>query len=297
MAEHTVVSDADGGRTDPPALPRDLLPVLLLTAIYWMAGRELYIGWTMIDSYYTHGFLVPLVSAFFVWRDRKAIFAAPRRPSVWGYPWVAAASLMLLFGDFLGFAVIGQLSMIPMITGTLLLTQGVERTRRMWFPIAYLIFMIPIPASMTQSIALRLKLLATECAVLLARGFTLPMIREGSFVYFGNDHLLVGEVCGGLRSLISLLALGALVAYISKARAWAQWLLLFMSGPIAILSNVLRIFLLCVVGYFYGSKVAAGTVHDVSGIMIFVVAFVLFFSLEGLLRRVAPRAESPEEGS
>jgi len=61
-----------------------------------------------------------------------------------------------------------------------------------------------------------------------------------------------------------------------------------LSGPIAIVSNVFRIFLLCLVGYFWGSEVAAGRFHDVSGYLIFVVAFILFFGLEALLRRWAP---------
>jgi len=56
--------------------------------------------------------------------------------------------------------------------------------------------------------------------------------------------------------------------------------------------NVIRIFLLCIVGYFWGSSVAAGAVHDVSGILIFVVAFLLFFALETQLRRRAPSASS-----
>jgi exosortase len=117
-------------------------------------------------------------------------------------------------------------------------------------------------------------------------------------VHFGEDFLLVGEVCGGLRSLIALLALGALMAYISKTH-WIARLLLFVAiAPIvAILTNVLRIFSLCVVGYFYGSEVAAGTFHDVSGILIFVVAFVLFLSLEGLLRKLLPAREPKEAAS
>ena len=147
--------------------------------------------------------------------------------------------------------------------------------------------MVPIPASLTQSVALQLKLFAAQCSVTLANLLTLPMVREGSFIYFGDDHLLIGDVCGGLRSLIALLAFGSLMAYISKTKTWARILVLIMAGPIAVLANVFRIFLLCVVGYFWGSNVAAGTVHDVSGYLIFVVAFILFLALENVLRKWA----------
>jgi len=129
---------------------------------------------------------------------------------------------------------------------------------------------------------------------------TPPLVQQGSYVHWttgeGTDHLLVGEICGGLRSLIALLAFGALMAYISKTRNWARMIILLCSAPIAIIANVFRIFLLCVVGYYYGSHVAAGTFHDVSGYLIFVVAFILFFTLERQLRRFAPaRTEKKEE--
>ncbi|MEA3365961.1 MAG: archaeosortase/exosortase family protein, partial [Candidatus Hydrogenedentes bacterium] len=72
-------------------------------------------------------------------------------------------------------------------------------------------------------------------------------------------------------------------------------LLFFPIAPIiAVLTNILRIFGLCVVGYFYGSEVAAGTFHDVSGILIFMVAFICFFSLEGVLRKAVPAKDVKE---
>ncbi|HOF39585.1 MAG TPA: exosortase/archaeosortase family protein [Candidatus Hydrogenedentes bacterium] len=272
---------------------KDLVVVALLAATYRNVAHELRAGWTLVDSYYSHGFLIPFISLFFVWRERKSLASLPRNPSAWGYPWLAAAATMLFVGDFLGFGVLTHMSLLPMITGVLLLTHGVDRTRTIWFPIAFLFFMIPIPASITQSLALRLKLIATESAVQLANLFTLPMVREGSYVHFGDDFLLVGEVCGGLRSMIALLALGALMAYISKTRWLARMFLFLIAAPlVAILTNILRIFSLCVVGYFYGSTVAAGTFHDVSGILIFLTAFICFFTLEGLLRKTLPAREN-----
>lgn len=269
----------------------------LLVALYWRAARELYTNWTIADSYYSHGFLVPPISAFLIWRERGRLVALPRSSSTFGYAWIAGATFLVLGGDFLGFRVFGHLSIIPMLVGLSLLFQGAPRTRHIWFSLAFLLFMVPIPPSLTQSFALRLKLLAAECSVRLAKLVTLPMIREGSTIYFKDDQLLIGDVCGGLRSLIALLALGAVMAYLSRTKVWARVLVLVMAGPIAVLSNVIRIFLLCVVGYFYGSEVAGGTVHDVSGYMIFVVAFALFLGLESLLRRLSGTAPSGDEGA
>jgi len=280
-----------------PAVVGAVLIALLLALMYWRSSRLMYGNWTLIDSYYSHGFLILPISLFLAWRKRREILKTPVAPTFWGYPFVLGAVALLLAGDFFGFSVFGQLSIVPMLVGLCLVLLGKGHFKILWFPLAFLLFMIPIPASMTQSIALNLKLFATECAVLAAQALTLPIIREGSFVHFGNDHLLIGEVCGGLRSLIALFAIGALMAYFSKSRLWARFLILVCSGPIAVIANVFRILTLCVVGYFWGSRVAAGTFHDVSGLFIFAVAFFLFFCLEALVRRLAPASPSTDSAS
>ena len=289
-----------------PAMLRRLLlagiPLLVLfVLLYWRSMRELYGNWKSADSYYTHGFLIPLISLYFVWKDRRALARLPLAPSPAGLAWILASSFMLLAGDFLGFRVIAQSSMLPMIVGLCLLLFGSAWTRRLWFPILFLAFMIPIPPSLTQNLALRLKLTAAHSAVALANLLTLPMIQDGSWVHFGNDRLLVGDICGGLRSLIALLALGAVFAYISSVRTWARVLILALSAPIAIAANIVRIFFLCVVGYVWGSEVAGGKVHDYSGILIFAVAILMFSAVDLPLRRIAPRRlendESPPDVS
>lgn len=260
------------------------LALVLLIVMYRRTAYDLYINWTMADSYYTHGFLVPLISLYFAWQKREQLLATPVSPSAVGLLWIGLASALFVIGQFLGFRVFSQLSIVPMLTGLIIATAGTRWARILWFPQAFLLFMVPIPPSMTQNIALQLKLFAAHCAVLLANLLTLPMVREGSYVYFGTDRLLVGDICGGLRSLISLLALGAIAAYLNPGRVWARVLILLLSGPIAIAANLVRIFFLCVVGYFYGSEVAAGKVHDYSGVLIFAVAIGLFCMIDIPLR-------------
>ncbi len=256
--------------------------------LYARAAFEMYDNWTMVDTYYAHGFFIPCISIFLIWRNRDALREAVSAPSAWGLVWIGGAAAMLLLGDFLGFRVAGHLSLLPMLAGLSLLWLGGACTRKLWFPIAYLGFMVPLPGSIVQSISFELKLFAAKAAVGLANILTLPIVQSGSSIHFGHDSLLVGDVCGGLRSLVALLALGALVAHMSELKPWGKFVILALAGPIAVASNVLRIFALCVVGYFYGSETAAGWVHDISGIGIFVVAVMLFLSVLSLLNRVAP---------
>lgn len=284
-----------GGGLRPWFEWKHLLVVAILAVLYRQSGREIYQIWVMADSYYSHGFLVPLLSLGIAWTRRNELRNAPRDVSAAGFVWLVGGLFLMLLGDFLGFRVFAHVSIVPILAGLIMLLYGKTAARLLWFPLFFLLFMVPIPPSLTQSVTLHLKLIAAELAVRLARLMTLPMVREGSYIHFGQDKLLIGEVCGGLRSLISLLAVGALATYFSRTRPWARAVLLGMTVPIAIVANVVRIFLLCVVGYFWGSDFAAGRFHDISGIVIFVTAFALFFALEAYLRRVAPQAE-PEEG-
>ncbi len=272
-----------------------VLPVAaLLLLLYWVPMVQMVNIWELPDSYYSHGYLIPPVAAFLIWRKRPLLAGIPLRHSMWGYPCIVLASFFLILGDFFGFAVFGHFSLPLMLAGVAWTLLGTAWMAHLWFPLAFLYFMTPVPPSITQSVSLDLKLLATDGAVSLARLLTLPMVHDGSFVHFGSDHLLIGNVCGGLRSLIAMLALGVLMAYFSQCRLWARFAILLIAGPIAIASNVFRIFFLCVVAYFWGSPAATGLVHDVSGFVMFGLAFMLFFGLESILRRLAPQP-APKE--
>ncbi|MFA6241052.1 MAG: exosortase/archaeosortase family protein [Candidatus Hydrogenedentales bacterium] len=282
------VSASPQARANWYALGFWLVSLFLLFLIF----REYYANWldnvSRKNSYYSHAFLVPFVSLFFVWRMREDLAQIPKKTSNWGYVVLVFACLMVLGGDLLGIRMLGEAAVIPLTAGMTLIFLGARQLRRIWFPLAFLLFMIPLPESMTTSITFHVKMLATDGAVLVARACLLPMIRDGSYVRLGDDYLLVGDVCGGLRSLISLLAFGAIVSYISDTNRLARVFILLASVPVAILSNMVRIFLLCVVAHFWGSGVASGWVHDVSGLLIYAVALALLFGLDRLLHRIFP---------
>ncbi len=265
--------------------------VVLILVLFHTSFRELVQTWQHEDSLYSHAMLIPPISLFFVWMNRKSLLSMPVAPSLFGYPVLFAGCAFLLLGDFLGFMTFVHLALLPVLTGLCLLFLGREITKTAWFSLAFLFFMMPMPYALTSGISFKSKMLATESAVAMGKMLTLHIVQDGSFVYLGadGDRLLVGDVCGGMRSLVALLAFGALMAYISKTRLWARFLILLISPAIAILANVSRIFFLCVVGYVWGSEAATGLIHDVSGIGIFAVAFVLLFSVEAALRRFAPQ--------
>ena len=298
MAITTPGNTIDRTKASNWILPCFWLAVLvLLVLIFRQAANEMYGNISRKNSYYSHAFIVPFVSLFFVWRDRKALALLPKNPTLWGYPILALACIMVLLSDVLGFRIIAQAAIIPLLTGLILIFLGPRHLFRMWFPVLFLLFMIPLPESLTTSITFRIKMLATEGAVELAQAVYLPMIHDGSYIHFGNDMLLVGDVCGGMRSLIAFLALGAIMSYISETRPWGRITILLVSAPVAVIANLVRIFFLCVIGYFWGSRMASGWVHDVSGIFIYVIALALLIGLEKVLQKLAPARHRAEEGT
>lgn len=284
-----------------PALWVGMVALLsgLVTAAFWHSFKDIYYGSVMPESLYSHALFIPVISLFFVWRKRAALAAAPLVPApLLGYPVLFGGCLLLLLGDFLGFMTLVHLALLPTLWGLCYLFLGRVATGALWFPLAFLFFMPPMPYSLVSVISFKSKMLATESAVALGQLLTMNLVQDGSFVYLGSsDRLLVGDVCGGMRSLIALLAFGALMAYISRTRWWARIIILVISPVVAILANVGRIFFLCVVGYFWGSEAATGIVHDVSGIGIFAVAFVLLFSAESVLRKLGPVREPEKDPS
>lgn len=273
--------------------------VLLVTAAYFHSFVDIYYGSTAPESLYSHALFVPVICGYFIWRQRAEFSKAPLAPSpLLGYPLLLVGCFLLVLGDFLGFMTVVHFSLLPVVWGLCLLMLGSQATRTIWFPLAFLFFMLPLPYSLVSVVSFKSKMLATESAVHLGQLLTLNFVQDGSYVFLGTtDRLMVGDVCGGMRSLIALLAFGALMAYISKTRGWARVIILLISPVVAIAANVARIFFLCVIGYFFGSEWATGYVHDASGIGIFAFAFVLLFGVEALLRKVAPAPESKESKS
>jgi len=236
------------------------------------------------ESYYTHGPLVPLVSlliAVLLIRHTR-VPARPNRRAGWA---VLAFSLLLHLASCLArvnfascFALIGVLA------GLVLLLWGAAALRRLWFPLAFLAFMVPLPEVSIAQLNFRLKMIAADWGVGLANAAGVIAEHSGNCVFLpGDKNLIIGNICNGLRTLISLLAFGALYAYVCRLRGLWRIGLFLMSVPVAVVSNSVRIVSLIVVADVWTVEAATAWFHDASGLMIFVLAFGLMFGLERLV--------------
>lgn len=227
------------------------------------------------ESNYTHGFLIPIVSLFLVWKMKDELKEIPITSSSKGLILLYGGLLLHVIGRCFRIDFISGFSLIIVIFGLCLYLLGKEITRKLIFPISFLVFMVPLPDVFTIELTFYLKMLATYWSTVIINLMGIPAVMEGARIILPNDILEIGEPCSGIRSLIALLALGALFAYYLPISFLRKIILFLSTIPIAILSNIGRVVFLALVTYVYGQKAAVEEpAHTISGLLIFVLALV-----------------------
>lgn len=239
------------------------------------------------DSNYSHGFLVPLIAGYVIWSKRDELGGLEVRRNWAGLAILAAGMLLFVFGNAGVEYFVIAVSMVTALFGLTLYLLGWEVIRRTWFAFFILLFMIPIPGVIYYSLAFPMQLLASKVSVAFMQGLGMTVMRQGNVIQLPDQALEVAEACSGMRSLIALMAMGAIYGYLSQPRFWAKMLLFALTVPIAVASNVVRVFLTATVAYVGGVDPTAEPQHTILGLSVFVVAFVLLTSAAVLLRRIA----------
>lgn len=253
------------------------------------------------DSYYTHGPIVAVVSLLIAWlihrRVRRPVRCTPGSRTV-GWTLLGLSLLAQLFAARAGVMFVSGFALIGVIGGLILLWGGWPLARAYWLPVIVLVFMVPLPMDTIAKLNFQLKFIATEMAVWLTNNvMAIPANMDGAYVYLpsGPDGqpktLVVENICGGLRSMISLIFFAALFAVVCRVKGVWRWLMLVLAVPVAIASNVIRITSLNVVAYHFGVAAAGeeGDFHGWSGLLVFIVALGMLFGVEQLILWVGRR--------
>jgi len=264
---------------------------VLLGALYGGILVRMGVQW-YDDPDYSHGFLIPFMSGYFVWERREKLRALSPVPSVWGIGLLGLGLLMLVIGSLGAELYLQRSSLIVVLAGLVLLLRGRESLRVLAFPIAFLFFMIPLPAIVVNTVAFPLQLFAAQTATFCLYNFGIPVLREGNVILLAGTTLEVAEACSGIRSLQALLALGTVYGYFSQRVMWKRWMLVLLSIPIAIVANAFRVTGTGVLANYWGVEAAEGFYHTFQGWLIFVIAFVLLLGAGAVLSRIGNRGGS-----
>ncbi len=264
---------------------------MLLGALYGAILVRMGVQW-YDDPDYSHGFLIPFMSGYFVWERREKLRALSHIPNVWGIGLLGLGLLMLVIGSLGAELYLQRSSLIVVLAGLVLLLRGRESLRVLAFPIAFLFFMIPLPAIVVNTVAFPLQLFAAQTATFCLYNFGIPVLREGNVILLAGTTLEVAEACSGIRSLQALLALGTVYGYFSQRVMWKRWVLVLLSIPIAIVANAFRVTGTGVMANYWGVEAAEGFYHTFQGWLIFVVAFVLLLGAGAVLSSIGSRGGS-----
>lgn len=271
--------------------------IVLLTFVFvWFFQdtlSELVADWSSNDNY-SHGFLIPFISAYMVWQKREALAEISQKTNFWGLGIVAFGVFLHLVGNVGAELFTMRFSLVVMVAGLVAYLFGFRVLREVAVPVAYLIFMIPLPAIIWNKIAFPLQLFAAKLTAEVVRLFGVSILREGNILHLANTSLEVVDACSGLRSLTSLLALSAAFAYISPLRNWSKWVLFSSAIPIAVFVNIVRLSATAIMAHYIGEEAAQGFLHDMSGMLVFGLAFILVFAFSVVLSNAENRIYSDD---
>lgn len=240
----------------------------------------------------THGPIILGTGLWLLLRETPSALAAgtqPGRPALF-VPWLVVALLGWLFACITGIA--------WMLTGTTYLALlaigysyvGAATLRRLWFPLFYLLFLVPPPYSVLLATTRALKLWISSTAVDLLAPLGYNVAFSGTMLYIDQYELLVAAACSGMNSLVSLLAIGLFYIYLRHRADWRYaGLLALMVIPIAVIANLLRVIILLLVTHYLGNEAAQGLLHEAAGMLMFFIALGLLFGVDLLLEPLARR--------
>jgi exosortase len=256
-----------------------LAGIALLTLLYWPILRWLGQSW-LSNSYYSHGFLIPLVSGFFVWTKRDEL--KRREPAIIGAFVLTLGAFIYIMGFVWAMRFLSALSLLIVLSGLSLSFYGTRATRAMIFPLCFLIFMIPMP--FIQEIGFNLQTISVHSSAWLLRVFGLPVTTVGPDIHLSDTVFTIGLPCSGINTLIALLALAAVYTYVLVGPIYKRVILFVIAFPMAIAANILRISSLILVANYRGVEAATGFFHDISSPLFFIVAFLCLIMLGRILR-------------
>ena len=258
----------------------------LILMLYASVIKGLMVQW-WTDADYGYGFFVPLFSGYILWHERERWTKTEIKPSNFGLVAMLGAVGLLLLGSLGAELFTSRFSLLVLLSGMILFLAGWKMLSAVFFPLGYLMWMIPIPAVIYNQITFPLQLIASRLASAGLELAHVPVLRDGNILTMSNYSLEVVEACSGIRSLMTLMALAVAYGYLVSPQRWVRYMLAAFMLPIAIVTNAIRVMGAGMLAHRFGPAAAEGFLHEFSGWAIFLVALVLMFGSHWILRHIS----------
>jgi exosortase len=249
-------------------------------------------SWAYKSEYFTHIVLIPFVSAYLLFVDRKKIFDGIGYAAAPGLAIIGAAAVFYIAARMFGvslnkhdYLALLAFPAIVFVVGAFILVYGMKAFREAMFPLFFLVFMIPVPTALLDSLIRFLQVGSTEFTALLFSLSGAPILREGFVFHLPGVSIEVAPQCSGIRSSMALVITCVLAGHMFLKTTWKKVVLVLAAIPITMFKNGIRITSLSLIGSYIDRRVLDSSLHRDGGIVFFVLALLLMAPILFLLRR------------
>ena len=261
-----------------------LLVATLGAGVFFSDGIDALLhAWSLPE--YSHGPIIPILSAFLFLRQLKDY---PADPGPKRHRWVGVTVIVVA----LMFAALGKLSNISDIVayatilwvgGILLISFGWETGKHFWPPVLHLVYMLPLPGVLYYKMSTWLQFISSELGVWFLGLLSVPVFLDGNIIDLGVYKLHVAEACSGLRYLFPILSFSYIFAVLYKGPMWHKAVLLISAAPITVFMNSVRIAIAGVIVQYWGLDWLEGFTHFFEGWVIFIACILILFALARIM--------------
>lgn len=264
-----------------------------IAAVFAPSVLQLASVWSSVE-YYSHGFLVPVASGLVAHGIARSRSALPRTGDWRGAVALAAALLVQAAGVLAGSVGLQGLALVGALSAAVWALRGTAWLRALAFPLAFLLFMVPVPQTWLAPVVVQLLLFVTSAATRVLHAFGMPVLREGNVILLpGGDSLFVAEACSGLTSLVTLLPIAVLIAWLAPVALRWKVVLVALAIPIAMLANLLRVVGTSAGAVRWGVDLVTGEpAHTLVGLAVYAFACVALLAIARWMPR-ARRTRKP----
>lgn len=279
--------------TTPQSIPWWIC-VLGLAALYLPTIHDLIRNiWSTEEQ--SQGPIVLAICIWLTWRVWARIddtSVSRPRPLI-GWVLLAIALVIYVFGRSQRILSAQTLSVVFLLPGIVLLLRGPRQLRAAVFPLFFMLFLIPLPATLVDSITQPLKLAVSSVATTVLFDVGYPIARTGVILQIGQYQLLVADACAGLHTLFSLEAMGLLYLNVVRHTSLMRNVLLaILIVPISFTANVIRVMVLALITYHFGDEAGQGFLHGFAGMVLFMTALLFIIVTDSALRWLAAKTSS-----
>lgn len=276
------------------ALPVVFLLLAWILVLYRETALAMVNIWVRSETF-THGFVVPPIAAWLIWRQRGRLALLAPSPAPWCLPALVLVGLFWLLGELAAVNAVTQLALVATLVLAAVAVLGTAVGRNIGFPLLFLFFAVPVGEFLMPT----LMEWTANFTVLALRATGIPVFREGLHFVIPSGSWSVVEACSGVRYLIASLMVGTLFAYLNYNTTGKRLVFVVVSALVPIVANWLRAYIIVMLGHLSGNKLAAGVDHLIYGWLFFGVVIMAMFWIGGRWSDppLAPAAESKPAGT